>query len=52
MAPRWAYVILISLLAFHIFFLVNSLKILLLPLWPSTKPNPTLDRLRRQLLEL
>lgn len=52
MAPRWTYIILVSLLAFHIFFVLNSLKLLLVPLWPSAKPKPHLDRLRRQLLEL
>jgi hypothetical protein len=52
MAPRWAYIIIVSLLAVHIFFLLNSLKVLLAPQMLSTKSETQLKRLREQLLKL
>lgn len=52
MAPRWTYILLVSLLAVHIFFILQSLALLLAPLWLSTRTSTKLERLRRQLLEL
>lgn len=49
---RWTYILIISLLILHLFFLFNSLKSLLGPLRPLTKQSIKLEELRRKLLEL
>lgn len=52
MAPRWTYILLVSLLAVHIYFILHSLTLFLAPLWLFTRTSTKLERLRRQLLEL